>query len=580
MKDMIRRGDGNRRRDRRRLLLGAVAIVAATCPLSGSPDFPEVWSLFVPVDTSVGISSLKSIPNSLPREGGKGSVAVREARFSATCLDLAAIAGGFKEQRRALVCANVKRTTDTSLWVGTAADWWVTWYVNGKEAFKNGEGNVTTRYSVTNYLFELPLKAGDNLIVVDARSGSQGFKLWAASGKELADARAELLRRFDERSRPVIEESNRRIKQLRMGTLTVKAKANATVSIRQLSHEFRFGTAIGGPYCTERDPDDQDSRRYRDTLKAYFNDAVHEGALKWPACERDSSGRPDYSTADQVYDWCSRNGLTMRGHNIYSGADEKAMPKWVIPLDNAALLRHMERRGKDVTAHFKGRIFEYDLCNEMIPRNWFAERLGPGIVADMARWAREGDPKAQLYLNDDGVTDGPDIGRYVDQIRGFLKEGIPYGGIGTQSHFIGDIDLENAARDLDSLGQFGLPIKITEFDLVTRDEAYKAKALDGYYRLCFGHPAVAGILMWGFWEGRHWRPEAALWKRDWTVTPAGKVYTNLVTREWHTEVTGKADKNGMFKTPAFYGDYDISSAGKSIKAHFTRQDQTKVLEIQ
>jgi endo-1,4-beta-xylanase len=36
--------------------------------------------------------------------------------------------------------------------------------------------------------------------------------------------------------------------------------------------------------------------------------------------------------------------------------------------------------------------------------------------------------------------------------------------------------------------------------------------------MCFAHPSVEGILMWGFWQGKHWRPNAFLWKKDWTPT--------------------------------------------------------------
>ena len=81
---------------------------------------------------------------------------------------------------------------------------------------------------------------------------------------------------------------------------------------------------------------------------------------------------------------------------------------------------------------------------------------------------------------------------------------------------------------LDTLARFDLPIKITEFDMNTKDEAAKARGVEALYRVCFAHPAVEGVLMWGFWQGRHWRPDAALWKKDWTPTPAAEVYHKLV----------------------------------------------------
>jgi endo-1,4-beta-xylanase len=38
--------------------------------------------------------------------------------------------------------------------------------------------------------------------------------------------------------------------------------------------------------------------------------------------------------------------------------------------------------------------------------------------------------------------------------------------------------------------------------------------LNDYYRICFAHPAVAGILMWGFREGANWIPVSSLYWRD------------------------------------------------------------------
>jgi GH35 family endo-1,4-beta-xylanase len=123
-------------------------------------------------------------------------------------------------------------------------------------------------------------------------------------------------------------------------------------------------------------------------------------------------------------------------------------------------------------------------------------------------------------------------------------------------------DPQKVQSTLNRLGQFGLPIKITEYDFSTTDEQAKAKHLRQFYTICFAHPAIEGILMWGFWEGAHWRPKAALWKHDWTETPAAEAYRDLVFNEWWTKEAGKADSNGTYHTRAFYGKYTIESQGK------------------
>ena len=58
--------------------------------------------------------------------------------------------------------------------------------------------------------------------------------------------------------------------------------------------------------------------------------------------------------------------------------------------------------------------------------------------------------------------------------------------------------------------------------LTPEEEAAKAVALRQYFRICFAHPAVGGILMWGFWEGANWIPQSSLYRRDWTATPAAE----------------------------------------------------------
>jgi GH35 family endo-1,4-beta-xylanase len=123
------------------------------------------------------------------------------------------------------------------------------------------------------------------------------------------------------------------------------------------------------------------------------------------------------------------------------------------------------------------------------------------------------------------------------------------------------------------LARFELPIRVTEFNfpgqrsrfyrnrqaqLMPEEEEAKAEQIVDYYRICFAHPAVTGILMWGFWEGANWIPVSSLYKRDWTPTPAAHAYRDLVYKKWWTNWKGKADPNGRCEVPAFYGRHRVS----------------------
>jgi GH35 family endo-1,4-beta-xylanase len=161
-------------------------------------------------------------------------------------------------------------------------------------------------------------------------------------------------------------------------------------------------------------------------------------------------------------------------------------------------------------------------------------------------------------------------------IRKLLKQGIPIAGIGAQGHsHLETFDRQVLRNALDSLAIFKLPIRITEFNmpgmrsnykqqkLTPEQEESKAKEIVDYYRICFAHPAVEGILMWGFWEGANWIPSSSLYKRDWSQTPSAEAYKNLIFKEWWTKESGVAGRKGIFSVPAFFGKYKVTVNGIS-----------------
>jgi endo-1,4-beta-xylanase len=358
-----------------------------------------------------------------------------------------------------------------------------------------------------------------------------------------------------------------RIGRHRMGELVVKTSPGAQVKVEQLRHEFWFGTAVSNSIARTRGRGrmtDADQDKYLEVLAANFNSAVHENALKWHNCERTETGGFDYSAAEAIYDICAARDIAMRGHCIFWCTDRNVQP-WVKRLDDKPLREVVERRARDITGRFRGRIEEFDLNNELLFGDFYRRKLGQGIIRQMAEWAKQGNPRVVLYLNEQGslASGGRNADRYIALIRSALDQGVPIGGIGCQAHFGGDmIDGRKLQNTLDRLGQFGLPIKITEYDFDTPDERQKAEHLRRFYTICFAHPAVEGILMWGFWEGAHWRPRAALWKRDWSETPAAQAYRDLVFNRWWTQETGRADSTGTFRIRAFYGKYSVQSLGK------------------
>ena len=377
-----------------------------------------------------------------------------------------------------------------------------------------------------------------------------------------------------------------RIAEIRMGDLIVKTDPGSDVQVQQVRHEFLFGTAINNRLVEthENAMSPEDREIFLKILADNFNYAVHEDALKWYDCEKEYNV-VDYSAADRIWEICHELNIPMRGHCIFWAKDKYIMP-WLKELDNDTLRGKVISRAMDVTKHFKGRIEEFDLNNEMINGDFFRRRLGYGIINEMAFAAKAGNPDITLYVNDYGilVERNYNADSYITQIQNLLANGVPIGGIGCQGHTITSDEADSTGKaatmpervqsTLDKLAQFDLPIKITECLFTADDEQGMADELREFFPICFAHPKVEAILMWGFWEDAHWQPQTAMWKKDWTPTLQAKAYRELVFDKWWTRTSGKADDNGTFKTRAFYGDYIITSNGKTIKATLSKKDKS------
>ena len=382
------------------------------------------------------------------------------------------------------------------------------------------------------------------------------------------------------------------IRTVRMGTLVVETTPGAEVRVEQLRHEFWFGAALANQAFGNRmRPEDRE--RYLNAFQANFNAAVTENALKWHSMEP-LRGSVDYATLDAMLAWTDKRGIPLRGHNVFWGIPNRVQ-SWVQALNDIELRKVLRARAVDIARRYRERFSEYDLNNEMLHGNYYEQRLGPNITRDMAAWMHQEDPKAVLYLNDYDITTGRRVNDYAVQIQKLLEQGVRIGGIGVQGHLHGDtLDAVALQQSLDRLAAFKLPIRITEFNfpgqrskyygksgakLTDEEELAKAAALTEFYRICFAHPAVEGIMMWGFWEGANWIPVSSLFRRDWSPTPAATAYRDLVFKQWWTTVQGTADAQGRCELRAFFGKHRITAGNRTEVVELRRKEPTKQVSL-
>ena len=379
-------------------------------------------------------------------------------------------------------------------------------------------------------------------------------------------------------SQPTNEEIDRSIAKIRKGELTVKAKAGEQITIEQVSHQFWFGCSIT-ENAFNGTMEESDLKQYKEKFLENFNSGVIQNAFKWKYMEREK-GEVDYSIVDAILAWTTENDLPLRAHCIFWGVPEgNNLQPWLKEMNDKELEQAVRNRAETIGSYYKSRFAEYDLNNEMIHGNYFEDRLGADITKRMTEWVHNSDPEAKLYLNDYDISTGRRLGDYLTQIRTLLQQGVPIAGIGVQGHLHAEtFNRLELQRSLDSLAQFNLPVRITEFNvpgqrskylrnrnlkMTAEEEVQNAKELVDFYRICFAHPSVTGIMMWGFWEKDNWIPVSSMYRGDWTSNPTGDAYRDLVFREWWTNVAGKTDQNGNYSVSAFYGKYKITVGGIS-----------------
>ncbi len=382
------------------------------------------------------------------------------------------------------------------------------------------------------------------------------------------------------------------IRQHRMGTLTITGKPGATVRVEQLRHEFWFGAALANQAFDGR-MSAADAARYRKVFLENFNSGVTENALKWLDMERER-GVVNYATVDAMLAWTDANRIPLRGHNIYWGSRHWVQP-WLQAMDDDAMRAALQARGEDIAHRYRGRFVEYDFNNEMIHGDYYVDRLGAGITRKMADWVLAVDPEAKLWVNDYDILTGRRLDDYIRHIKQLLADGIPVAGIGVQGHLHGDtFDPVALAGALDELAKLGLPIRVTEFNfpgqrskfynhrdlpITPAEEKAKARAIVDYYRICFAQPAVTGILTWGFWEGANWIPQSSLYRLNWSITPAGRAYRDLVFKEWWTRTKIKLDGTGRASVPAFFGTHRLKLGRETITVDLSRAERSAVVQF-
>ena len=362
------------------------------------------------------------------------------------------------------------------------------------------------------------------------------------------------------------KEAEERIEKFRKTDLSVKvvdkngnALPGATVTVHMKKSAFAWGTATSSQIILDKL--DTNSTKYRDTLLRYFNKVVLENEMKAKNWHRFK-----FKQTQAGLNWLRDHGIPVRGH-VMVWPSWKHSPQLIkYKNDTAALRGAILNQITQQTNAMKGQFIEWDVINETFAHHDIIDMLGG--KTEMLRWfetARKNAPAVKLFLNEYTMFHPKNAGSeyFFNTIKYLVDNGAAIDAIGEQAHIGGTPPSINYVLErLNRFSVFNLPIQISEFDITSDDDDFKASYMRDFMTAIFSHPSTMGFMQWGFWESAHWMPAGALWDKNWNLRPNGKVYTDLVTKTWATNVKGFTDSSGYYSLRAFRGDYEITVSYK------------------
>ncbi|WP_196925783.1 endo-1,4-beta-xylanase [Micromonospora ureilytica] len=225
-----------------------------------------------------------------------------------------------------------------------------------------------------------------------------------------------------------------------------------------------------------------------------------------PDATQPNPGQFDFRRGDAIYNWATQRGMRFRGHTLAWHAQQ---PRFWGSLSGSALRTAMIDHINGVMAHYKGKLYAWDVVNEAFAENGSRrssnlQSTGNDWIEVAFRTARAADPSVKLCYNDYNIenwTYAKTQGVY-NMIRDFKARGVPVDCVGLQTHFTGGSSLPgNFQQTLSSFAALGVDVALTEADVTNASTSQ----YQGLTQACMNVPRCVGITTWGIRDSDSWR---------------------------------------------------------------------------
>lgn len=316
------------------------------------------------------------------------------------------------------------------------------------------------------------------------------------------------------------------------GNLNVETEKSDKTPLRKYADNY--GTHVGTcvPVWTINVDNSNDTRAA--LIAKEFNMVVCENEMKFENVEPNRNSF-DYYHGDRLVNFAKRNNMYVRGHTLVWHSQN---PGWVTTdgtknthnYSREELLSIMKNHIFKVVGHWKGKIDEWDVANEVLSDNQttiysnpkgydlrpsvWKTGIGEEFLDSAFVWAHQADPQAKLILNDYGVEKkGWGKSEALFNLAMRLKnDGIPIDGIGLQAHMkAGVSNIGSIEANIKRCKEAGLLCRITELDLTidaaTAENLEKqAQSFYSFARIAMRNDNCGSLMIWGLSDDLTWIP--------------------------------------------------------------------------
>jgi GH35 family endo-1,4-beta-xylanase len=352
--------------------------------------------------------------------------------------------------------------------------------------------------------------------------------------------------------------------------------AGVDIRVRMIRHEFNFGLTT---LRFDMFDNEESQKRHDHWVATTLNQTTVHTCWRWLEPQRDQYR---FNNLDTSIINANKYNLKTLAHCLFWDHHEWFRPTWVSSVVPHELYLQLWKKYIDALAiRYDGKIGAWHVINEATLKEDGNDRIivpdGFYKAFDYVRRRLSGELGLCFYQ--DAFYTACNQGFRSPEFliaHDLIARNMPVDFIALQFHVFDNrwvqpaYHPDNIRKVVELFGGLGVPVNIAEFGVYfgvdlnnpelrdyTHDPAIQDILVKNMYKFFFSLPETNGITYWQEFGKKSWNLNMIV-DEEWNLRPSGQSITDLITKEWQTDIAGKTNDQGVFITPCFFGDYEVA----------------------